>query len=61
MQALWGELSHVERHFKPMEAWSRWADDLRGKALPSGHYPAEQCPEVTYDELYRFFSGRGDA
>jgi haloacetate dehalogenase len=56
VQALWGESSHVERHFKPMEAWSRWADDLRGKALPSGHYPAEQCPEVTYDELYRFFS-----
>jgi len=54
--ALWGELSHVERHFKPMEAWSRWADDLRGRSLPSGHYPAEQCPEETYDELYRFFS-----
>ena len=59
--ALWGELSHVQRHFKPMEAWSRWADDLRGKALPSGHYPAEQCPEVTYEALYRFFSGREDA
>ena len=59
--ALWGETSHVQRHFKPMEAWSGWADDLRGKALPSGHYPAEQCPEVTYDELYRFFSGREDA
>ena len=58
VQALWGESSHVQRHFKPMEAWSRWADDLRGKALPSGHYPAEQCPEETYDELYRFFSGR---
>lgn len=58
VQALWGELSHVQRHFKPMEAWSGWADDLRGKALPSGHYPAEQCPEETYDELYRFFSGR---
>ncbi|MCH8097268.1 MAG: alpha/beta hydrolase [Proteobacteria bacterium] len=58
VQALWGESSHVQRHFKPMEAWSGWADDLRGKALPSGHYPAEQCPEETYDELYRFFSGR---
>jgi haloacetate dehalogenase len=56
VQALWGETSHVERHFKPMEAWGRWADDLRGKALPSGHYPAEQCPEETYDELYRFLS-----
>ena len=61
VQALWGESSHVERHFKPMEAWSRWADDLRGKALPSGHYPAEQCPEETYEALYGFFSGREDA
>ena len=60
VQALWGELSHVERHFKPMEAWGRWADDLSGKALPSGHYPAEQCPEETYEALYGFFSGRED-
>ena len=38
-----------------MKAWRDWASDLRGKALPSGHYPAEQCPELTYDELHRFF------
>ncbi len=52
---IWGANSHVERHFEPMKAWRDWASDLRGKALPSGHYPAEQCPELTYDELHRFF------
>ena len=41
---LWGERSHVERHFAPMEAWQAHASNLvGGRRLPSGHYPAEQC------------------
>ena len=29
--------------------------DVRGRMLPCGHYPAEQCPEETLSELRGFF------
>jgi haloacetate dehalogenase len=53
---LWGERSHVQRSFKPIEAWRERASDVRGRMLPCGHYPAEQVPDETYDELRRFFA-----
>lgn len=53
---LWGEKSHVERSFKPIEAWLERADSVTGMMLPSGHYPAEQAPEETYAQLKLFFS-----
>jgi haloacetate dehalogenase len=52
---LWGERSHVQRSFKPIEAWRERARDVRGKMLPCGHYPAEQVPEETFQELRAFF------
>jgi len=55
---LWGEKSHVNRSFKPIEAWLERATDVRGKMLPCGHYPAEQSPDETYVELRSFFGGR---
>ena len=54
---LWGENSHVGRHLKPIESWSPWADDLRGQAIPTGHYPAEQRPDLVGPALLDFFSG----
>jgi len=55
--ALWGSQSHVGRHYKPREAWSEWADDLTGIAIPTGHYPAEHRPDLVYPILWQFFSG----
>ncbi|HEX4782044.1 MAG TPA: alpha/beta hydrolase [Usitatibacter sp.] len=55
MLVLWGEKSHVNRSYKPIEAWNMRATDVRGKALPCGHYPAEQVPDETYAELRAFF------
>ena len=54
---LWGEKSHVQRSFRPVEAWRERAADVRGKMLPCGHYPAEQAPDETYAELRAFFRG----
>ena len=56
--ALWGEKSHVNRSFKPIEAWRERAVDVRGKKLPCGHYRAEQSPDETYRELRSFFGGQ---
>jgi len=55
MLVLWGEKSHVNRSYKPIEAWKERASDVRGKMLPCGHYPAEQVPDETYAELRAFF------
>ena len=52
---LWGEKSHVNRSFKPMDAWRERAIDVRGRMLSCGHYPAEQVPDETYAELHAFF------
>jgi haloacetate dehalogenase len=53
---LWGERSHVERSFEPLEAWSHYAARIAGACkLASGHYPAEQAPEETYEALIGFF------
>lgn len=54
---LWGSNSHCGRHFAPLEAWRPWADDLAGWAIPTGHYPAEQRPDLVYDAFWTFFTG----
>jgi haloacetate dehalogenase len=54
---LWGSNSHCGRHFRVLEAWAPWAPDLRGWAVPTGHYPAEHRPELVHDPFWRFFSG----
>ena len=55
MLVLWGEKSHVNRSYKPIEAWKERASDVRGRMLPCGHYPAEQSPDATGAELGSFF------
>jgi len=51
---LWGDNSHVGRHFTPIETWRRYAHDVRGEAIPTGHYPAEHRPDIVYDRLWHF-------
>ncbi len=52
----WGELSHTEKFFDPRQAWPHYAANIvRLKPLPCGHYPAEQVPDLVYDELLGFF------
>jgi haloacetate dehalogenase len=57
MLVLWGEKSHVNRSYRPLEAWGERATDVHGKMLPCGHYPAEQAPEETLSALLAFFRG----
>jgi haloacetate dehalogenase len=54
---LWGSNSHCGRHFKPLDAWAPWAPDLRGWAIPTGHYPAEHRPDLVYSTFWAFFTG----
>lgn len=51
----WGEQSHTEKFFDPYKAWPQYASNIvRIRPLPCGHYPAEQVPDLVYDELSRF-------
>jgi haloacetate dehalogenase len=53
---LWGEKGVVHRLFDPIADWQQVASDVRGKALPSGHYLAEEVPDETCAELLAFFA-----
>jgi haloacetate dehalogenase len=53
----WGEHSHTEKFFDPREAWPQYCSNIvRMRALPCGHYPAEQVPDEVYRELHDFFA-----
>jgi haloacetate dehalogenase len=54
--ALWGDKGVVNRMFDPPLDWGAVAVDVRGRALPSGHFLAEEAPEETLRELRAFFA-----
>jgi haloacetate dehalogenase len=55
---LWGDKGVVHRLFDPVADWQSVASDVRGKALVSGHYLAEEVPCETCAELLAFFGAR---
>ncbi len=52
---LWGQNGVIEKCFDALSLWRERASDVRGHALPGGHYLAEECPDLVADELERFF------
>ena len=54
---LWGEKGVIHRLFDPLADWRSVASDVRGKALPAGHFLAEEVPEETLAEFLAFFGG----
>ena len=55
MLALWGD-RRGDRREGMMEVWGRWATDLRGAAIPCGHFLPEEAPDETAAALLEFFS-----
>ncbi len=55
--AVWGSRGNLEEWYDVQEIWHGWADDVRGKAIDSGHYIPEEAPDETQAELRRFFGG----
>ena len=53
--ALWGAKGVVNRLFDPIANWQSVARGVTGKALPSGHFLAEEAPAETIVELLTFF------
>lgn len=53
---LWGEFGRMGRLYDVMDTWRARAADVRGTALPCGHFVAEEAPEGTVRELLAFFT-----
>ena len=52
--ALWGAKGVIERQYPVLEIWRERAGSVTGKALPCGHFLAEEAPEETLAELLQF-------
>jgi haloacetate dehalogenase len=52
--ALWGQNGGVGRCFDVLALWRQRAADVRGHALPGGHYLAEELPELVAAEFLTF-------
>lgn len=52
---LWGANGAIEKHFDCLNLWHQRASDVRGHALPGGHYLAEELPDQVLAEFLAFF------
>jgi len=53
---IWGAKGVVNRLFQPLTDWRQVADDVRGRALATGHFVAEEAPTETLAEFTAFFA-----
>ncbi len=51
MTALWGAEGAVGKNFDVLASWREWADDVRGGAVPSGHYIPEEAPDAVVEAV----------
>ncbi|MDR6228067.1 haloacetate dehalogenase [Pseudomonas sp. SORGH_AS199] len=54
LRVLWGAEGTVGRCFDPLAEWRQVATQVSGRALPGGHYLAEELPELVADEALAF-------
>jgi haloacetate dehalogenase len=55
LRVLWGEHGAVGRCFDVPALWRAAATDFTGRAIPCGHYIAEEAPALLLDETLAFF------
>jgi haloacetate dehalogenase len=51
---LWGTQGFVGRGYDPLAVWRQYAADVRGQALPTGHFLPEEAPELVSAALRDF-------
>ena len=56
MLALWGYAGIPSETEGPLGVWRKWADDVRGRAIDSGHFLCEENPDATAAALLEFFT-----
>lgn len=56
---LWSLRDDLEELYgDPVPIWRKWADDVRGGGIDSGHHMAEEAPDALADALIGFFGAR---
>jgi haloacetate dehalogenase len=53
---LWGEHGDMHRLYDVLDTWRERASNVNGKPVPSGHFIAEEVPEILLAELQNFLS-----
>ena len=56
MLVLWGSSGLAAACGEPLSCWQRWATNISGHAIDTGHFLAEEDPDGTVDALLSFFS-----
>ncbi|MES2634091.1 MAG: alpha/beta hydrolase [Pseudomonadota bacterium] len=59
LRVLWGEHGAVGASFDVLALWRERASQVSGRALPCGHYIAEEAPGLLLLEATGFFEGAG--
>lgn len=55
LRVLWGEHGAVAASFEVLDLWRQCASQVSGRALPCGHYIAEEAPSLLLQEAIDFF------
>ena len=55
LRVLWGDHGTVGQCFDVLALWRERAHQVTGRAVPCGHYIAEEAPAVLLDEAFQFF------
>ena len=50
----WGTQAFVGRGYEPLGVWQQYAADVRGTALPTGHFLPEEAPDQVRAALHEF-------
>jgi len=56
-QVLWGAAGIPAQGGGPLEAWKKWAPDLVGEPIESGHFLPEENPQATLAAMLPFLTG----
>ncbi|RUP27070.1 MAG: alpha/beta hydrolase [Curvibacter sp.] len=55
LRVLWGEHGAVAASFCVLDLWRDRASQVSGRAMPCGHYIAEEAPSLLLQEAFDFF------
>jgi haloacetate dehalogenase len=53
---LWAARGALVNWYDVLAVWRDWADDVRGRAVDSGHYLPEEAPQEACAELLAFLT-----
>ena len=54
VQVLWGTQGLASPHYDPIGIWQQYATDVRGHAMPTGHFVPEEAPDLVSAALRDF-------